>query len=299
MDLLEVPEEPEFVVGGTYLRKELHDQFGGQRQYGISTPSDTGFVLVFTDTETEEHGYSDRFREDGIFIYSGEGRVGDMTMDRGNARIRDHQQNDYELFVFEKVGEQNGADVFTYIGEYEYLDHFWEQVEDDNGNMRDAVRFKLTPTGGVEASITREEAKELPIEELFERAKETSPGPNQQNETERSSSSNRTRYPRSDVVRDFALRSAQGECQGCGNDAPFLDENGEPFLEVHHLYRRSDGGPDDPENVIAVCPNCHRRAHHGKDNEDFNNGLINRAENRNARFSNQDDEKSNDGDNPE
>ncbi len=34
-----------------------------------------------------------------------------------------------------------------------------------------------------------------------------------------------------------------------------------------------DGGPDDPRSVIAVCPNCHRRSHHGADGGDFNEQL--------------------------
>lgn len=147
IDLLEVPEQPEFVVGGSYLRKELHDQFSGQRQYGISTPADQDFIFVFTDPETDEHGYKDRFREDGIVIYSGEGQTGAMTMDGGNARIRNHQQNGNDLYVFKKVGEQNGADVFNYVGQYGYQDHFWEKAKDDRGEMREVVRFMLSPKG--------------------------------------------------------------------------------------------------------------------------------------------------------
>lgn len=281
MDLLEVPEGPDFVVGGTYLRKELHDQFGGQRQYGISTPADHDFILIFTDPETDEHGYEDRFREDGTFIYSGEGRIGPMTMDGGNARIRNHRQNGDDLLVFEKVGEQNGADVFTYVGEYEYQDHFWEEAVDDIGDMRDAIRFKLTPKGGVDADVSEEEAQQLSLDELFQEAKEAGPQNGWTARTPPTTSSNRSRYTRSDVVRDFALRAADGECKGCGEEAPFLDTNEEPFLEVHHLHRRSDGGPDDPENVIAICPNCHRRAHYGQDQESFNQKLIDIAEERN------------------
>lgn len=66
---------------------------------------------------------------------------------------------------------------------------------------------------------------------------------------------------------------ADGVCQGCEEDAPFADTNGDSFLEVHHLTRRSDGCPDDPENVIAFCPNCHRRVHEGRDGDEFNRRL--------------------------
>jgi len=77
---------------------------------------------------------------------------------------------------------------------------------------------------------------------------------------------------------------ADGICQGCHREAPFLDESGDPFLEVHHLHRVSDGGVDDPENVIAICPNCHREVHHGQDGDQLNEELIERAVERNERF---------------
>jgi 5-methylcytosine-specific restriction endonuclease McrA len=31
----------------------------------------------------------------------------------------------------------------------------------------------------------------------------------------------------------------------------------------HHVKQLAHGGEDTVENAIAVCPNCHRKAHHG------------------------------------
>jgi 5-methylcytosine-specific restriction protein A len=36
------------------------------------------------------------------------------------------------------------------------------------------------------------------------------------------------------------------------------------------MQRLADDGPDSPENVAAVCPNCHRRAHYSSDRTAFN-----------------------------
>ena len=47
--------------------------------------------------------------------------------------------------------------------------------------------------------------------------------------------------------------------------APFITPDGQLYLEVHHIERLSDGGPDHPRWVVAVCPNCHRRAHYAGD----------------------------------
>jgi 5-methylcytosine-specific restriction protein A len=68
-------------------------------------------------------------------------------------------------------------------------------------------------------------------------------------------------YQRSRDVRVYVLARAQGKCEGCDASAPFLRPDGNPYLEPHHLRRLSDGGPDHPAYVIALCPSCHRRVH--------------------------------------
>jgi len=66
-----------------------------------------------------------------------------------------------------------------------------------------------------------------------------------------------------DVVAE-ALFRANGICEVCHQPAPFLKKlDSTPYLEVHHIERLSDGGADVLENVLALCPNCHRREHYG------------------------------------
>ncbi len=72
------------------------------------------------------------------------------------------------------------------------------------------------------------------------------------------------RFQRSVPVSAWVWSYAQGRCAACNRDAPFLDEDGVPFLEVHHLKPLAEGGPDTPDNAIAVCPNCHRELHYGQ-----------------------------------
>ena len=66
-------------------------------------------------------------------------------------------------------------------------------------------------------------------------------------------------YQRSDDLKVYVLRRADGTCEGCEQPAPFLTTAGRPYLEPHHTRRLSDGGPDDYHHVIALCPTCHRR----------------------------------------
>ena len=93
-----------FEVGRVYNRKsEIHEVYGGQRQGGISTPTNQSLIFLFTSEAGEGYGYEDRFHEDGTFWYTGEGQVGDMEMVRGNAAIRDHVSNGKTLCLFEYV----------------------------------------------------------------------------------------------------------------------------------------------------------------------------------------------------
>lgn len=66
-----------------------------------------------------------------------------------------------------------------------------------------------------------------------------------------------------DVVAE-TLERADGVCQSCGLPAPFKRKsNDQAYLEVHHKKPLAEGGEDTLENAIALCPNCHRKAHYG------------------------------------
>lgn len=71
-----------------------------------------------------------------------------------------------------------------------------------------------------------------------------------------------TAYERDPAVVAAVLRQAGGRCELCAEDAPFVREDGSPFLEVHHVETLADGGRDTPDNAVALCPNCHRLMHH-------------------------------------
>ena len=72
------------------------------------------------------------------------------------------------------------------------------------------------------------------------------------------------RYDRSPIVAAEVLVKAEGVCGRCKSAGPFRRAtDNSVYLEVHHISPLSAGGQDAPENCIALCPNCHREAHHG------------------------------------
>jgi 5-methylcytosine-specific restriction enzyme A len=85
-------------------------------------------------------------------------------------------------------------------------------------------------------------------------------------------------YYRDPEVRAWVLEMAKGKCEACHTDAPFVQFDGAPFLEVHHMIPLASGGPDTTENTIALCPNCHRKVHLSKDRDIFKNEIYHKVE---------------------
>ena len=82
------------------------------------------------------------------------------------------------------------------------------------------------------------------------------------------------RFIRDPNVIAWVSTNAGGICEACDAPAPFTRNDGEPYLEVHHVRPLAEGGPDSIDNAIATCPTCHRRFHHGSDKDGFRRVTI-------------------------
>jgi hypothetical protein len=73
------------------------------------------------------------------------------------------------------------------------------------------------------------------------------------------------------------LKLAKGKCECCQSPAPFLTPLGKPYLEVHHVIPVSSGGWNGKDNLVAICPNCHREIHHGKHGDILSESLYDKV----------------------
>lgn len=256
-----------FEVGRIYNRREhIHARFQGQQQGGIITPKAHNLILIITGEEGSQHGYTDQLRSDGVFEYYGEGQVGDMVMLRGNKALLDHAENGKDLLLFRKTKEG-----LRFVGQYVVGGLLERQAPDTEGKMRRAYVFELHPLEAIVEAVctTSNYTETVDLLTLRKRAMAAA-----QSNPSASTGKARTLFERSQTVRDYILARANGVCEHCASPAPFTTSSGAPFLEVHHIRRLTDGGPDDPHFMIGLCPNCHRRAHYGADAKTTNEAML-------------------------
>ncbi len=265
-----------FEAGKIYSRKsDIHGPFGGSSQSGISPSRVTDAIFIFTGDSGAQFGYVDDESTDAngetTFSYTGEGQTGDMQFTKGNKAILEHSRDGRALHLFRSRGKGKGQE---YIGEFVYANHRLEPGLDREKKIRQLIIFQLVsvreaeyleskfaPIGNMYVPRTLAEARSLAI------AAATAIGgkPGQ--------SAIRTLYARSKAVKDYVLMRADGICESCSKPAPFVRLNGSPYLEPHHTTRVSDGGPDHPKFVGAICPTCHREIHYGAEGELKNSQL--------------------------
>lgn len=260
-----------FDLGRIYKRSDIHAAHGGQQQGGISTPKDRPYILLFTGSG-EPYGYHDGWTEDRVFLYSGVSHVGDMEFTGGNKAVREHAKDGRDLHLFEQVT----AGRVRYLGGFACCSWHFRRAKDKSGKPRRAIIFHLVPLAEVHtpAPSSPSAPTQLPLDlqPLGELRKKAFAGASEAEEAS-PRKAKRVYDERSEALRAYVLRRARGVCEACGKSAPFHRRDGSPYLEPHHTRRLSDGGPDHPRWVGAVCPNCHREIHHGLHGERLNRKL--------------------------
>lgn len=173
---------------------------------------------------------------------------------------------------FDTYNEPQGLEKESQI-----VDLSEKESETQNNNSQqkkaqgDRIIQKSKPLEG--DSETKKAIAEPDLEELRSEARASSS--EDPSKTEPESTRRKVQdYTRSSKVREYVKQRADGICEGCGDPAPFTSKTGEPYLHAHHINELSNSGSDTIESVIALCPNCHYRVHHGQDGDKYNEKLL-------------------------
>ncbi|WP_105436392.1 HNH endonuclease [Neorhizobium tomejilense] len=241
-------------------RAAVKAEYGGDGVKGISKNDDKRLVIVVSDRELKNYGYRDAFMEDGSFRYYGQrARKSRKVLgpwNNNNPLVRDHVILGYELILFVKRGSQ-----YRNEGAWRYNGHrmkkSWLKGEETRQVIFNLIPISDPPGGSVESAA--DELLDLNLNDLREQAYKAS------KEIPGKTPSERKVFERSALIVAYALKRAQGDCEDCGCKPKFRSKRtGNPYLEVHHIDRMTDGGPDDPRRVAAICGDCHDWIHRGE-----------------------------------
>lgn len=252
----------DFIIGNIYSNNEIASTFkcsnmGGMRR-SISTNS---LVLIAKHVNPL---YDDQWTEEGILNYTGMGTIGDQKITFGqNKTLAAAKQKNIGVYLFESYKENE----YYFCGEVELFGSIFTAKElDAKGKLRNVLKFPLHKIDDSNKTI-------VDIEDIENSEKEKAKIVRSFSKEEikakvKNINSNivakevKTVYrERNQFVAEYTKIRANGICDLCGKPAPFLDKNGKPYLESHHIITLANGGPDAIYNTVAICPNCHRKIH--------------------------------------
>ncbi len=243
--------DPGISVGKELTNDEMRILFKCANMGGMRRSKSTNTLVIISD-DTKDL-YCDEWKN-GVLHYTGMGKIGDQILEGNqNGTLYHSNTNGVEIHLFEVMKKS----VYTYRGIVKLVDKPYQALQpDDNGNMRKVWIFPVKPiiNPGEVTELSEREIIKLSNKELSRRS-QTIQIERQPQRTET------TTYYRNPYLKEIVKRIAEGKCQFCGNKAPFQDKNNKPYLEEHHVKRLADGGTDTIDNVVAICPNCHRKMH--------------------------------------
>ncbi|WP_206784356.1 YDG/SRA domain-containing protein [Amycolatopsis sp. MtRt-6] len=260
-----------FVDRGALAAAGVHRE----RQAGI-----TGTAARGAESIVLSGGYAD-IDEGETIVYTGHGgqNAGKQVenqnfLDRGNAALKTSMIKMTPVRVIRGRGKTKARNAhihnpppsgYRYDGLYFVDDCYYEEVK----GLR-LCRFRLSKASQVDVIAT-------PLNTLLESEEWHSDLPaGNKNPGKRA-------FEGSRVVRSVQLANEvkalhDHTCQACGNR---LEVSGRGYAEGAHIRALSGGhdGPDEPDNMLCLCPNCHVLFDYGaliveKDYSVFRNGQL-------------------------
>ena len=246
---------------GTILTNEqLMKSFGVANAGGMRKSTANNCLVLISDHT--KGIYDDKWYGNEIH-YTGMGLNGNQSLDyKQNKTLYNAKDTNTTLYLFE-VFEKN---QYTYQGIVELSKEPYKELQEDiNGISRTVWMFPLTLKNSSSVISAKQfdsmdkrlvnEAKKMSLNELKELAQKYS---SKQVPTRMVVSNV---FDRNVYISEYTKVLANGICQLCGQEAPFKDKQGKPYLESHHIIWLANNGEDSIENTVALCPNCHRKMH--------------------------------------
>jgi len=249
-----------YEIGQVVTNNELIAEFKCGQSGGMRRSNAKNALIIISDNT--KGLYENKWFGD-ILHYTGMGRIGDQDLNyKQNKTLVESNENGVTLCLLEVLIPTE----YIYRGTVSLdADPYQEIQKGEDGELRKVWMFPLILSvksqriaeAQFKKYINEKEkgAVKLTLSKLKELAKQNG----SHKVSVRKVESNV--YVRDTYIAEYAKRRAKGLCQLCGEKAPFLNNEGKPYLECHHIDWISNGGSDTIENTVALCPNCHRKMH--------------------------------------
>ena len=122
--------------------QEVENQFGIKIAgfgRGINITESSVVLISSIDKEDGSFVYHDHWTENGDYIYSGEGQVGNQLYTKGNKAIAEAAKDGKTLYLFVKFSSTE----YYFQGRVICEDVSYEDDKDKNGEMRKEYKFRL------------------------------------------------------------------------------------------------------------------------------------------------------------
>ncbi|MFI3805607.1 HNH endonuclease [Vagococcus fluvialis] len=264
---MDITDLEDLKIGDKINNQLLSELFSVAPQGGMRKSNKRNHLVLITDSTKDI--YRDLWNGN-LLYYSGMGQKGDQDINYAqNKTLASSNETNIPIYLFEVLTKKE----YTYRGIAKLVDKpFMDNHLDVEGNDRKVCIFPLEIQNGFL------EENEI-LETLKNSKRRVRNKKNQEIESKSEKLKNRKLsrrkvssyyYERDQDIVEYAKRRANGVCELCQKTLDFLDSEGRPFLETHHIKWLSEGGEDTIENTVAICPNCHKKMHIEKNKDDIN-----------------------------
>ena len=257
---------PNVFIGDVLTEAEVQKVFGCQIQLGIRLSKKNHAIVIVSDA-TPKNKYADLWDND-ILYYTGTdaGSInGNQTLEgkgnnNGALKAVWDDSGSTTLFLFEKYATNR----CVYKGVVRLVQEPYQELRFPNSNeyvWKFPLQLISVDIKNLEKDYEHVENKSFSKteDELRELVSKKLSNPNRHKPIKRRAMAKT--YDRDSEISAYVKMRAHGKCDLCEKEAPFADENNKPYLESHHITWLSRGGEDIPDNMVALCPNCHRKMH--------------------------------------
>ena len=182
--------------------------------------------------------------------------------------------------VFDKLMNEDDVGYLLDIcyGRYYFLElHFKFRSDADNkirstpmSIINEFFEIGLIKTGTTVLDFDEQEEiifqKKIDASEGYSSKKDIDAANNREPEFSENSS---TRYKTNTRLAKTVIKKHKYICEIDGSHISFFNSKGKPYMEAHHLLPMSSQKKflpiniDREENIVCICPNCHRAIHYG------------------------------------